>query len=174
MSPSNPLLSAVAAGGAGNPAGGGGGGAGMAGGAGGPLEVGIGGGGGASEPGIGGGGGAVVEGIGGAGGGTATGRLSDSSSNAPGMGGATEGDDGFCVGIVALVGLSTDLISSIAESGRGGAMVPNSIEASCLALPPVTWSGPSSSSEEDVESTTDHSSSSCRRRDIGPPACISV
>ncbi len=85
-----------------------------------------------------------------------------------GVGGTSEGDFGIWTGIVELVGLSTIVVSSIAESGRGGAMVPNSIEASCFALPPVTWSGPSSLSDEEVESTTDHSSSSCRRRDIGP------
>lgn len=52
------------------------------------------------------------------------------------------------------------LLLSIEDRGRGGAMVPKSIEASCLAPP---CEGPSSSSdEESSESTTDQSSSSCR------------
>ena len=55
--------------------------------------------------------------------------------------------------------------SSIADSGRGGAIVPKSIDASCLALPRSGRSGSSSSEDEEpLESTTDHSSSSCRAR----------
>ena len=42
-------------------------------------------------------------------------------------------------------------------------MVPNRIDARCLALPPAGWSF--SSSESSVESTTDHSSSSGRTRE---------
>lgn len=55
-------------------------------------------------------------------------------------------------------------VSSAAERGRGGAMVPNSIEASWRAFPAP---GPSSSSEESSRSepTTDHSSSSGRTRE---------
>lgn len=64
--------------------------------------------------GIGGGGGAPVPGIGGGGGGLATRSL-------PGAGE---------FGPEAVAGLS------IAERGRGGAIVPNRIDASCLAEPP--------------------------------------
>lgn len=68
-----------------------------------------------------------------------------------------DGVDGLAVG---------DLAVSMALRGRGGAMVPKRMEASCLALPPV---GRASSSEEEsgssLESTTDHSSSSGRTRE---------
>lgn len=47
--------------------------------------------------------------------------------------------------------------SSIALNGRGGAIVPNKMLASCLALPPAALS---SSSEELSDSATDQSSSS--------------
>lgn len=73
-----------------------------------------------------------------------------------------------------LIGLSIDFLSSMAESGRGGAMVPNSIDASRLALPPVGFSGPSSSSDEEVESATDHSSSSGRTREGRVPVGVAV
>ena len=98
------------------------------GGGGGAPPAGIGGGGGAPPEGIGGGGGAPLEGIGGGGGGE------------PGA-----GELGFEV-------------FSIADMGRGGAMVPKRIDARCFALPPpVGWSSSSSSS---LDSTTDQSSSS--------------
>lgn len=137
---------------------------------------GIGGGGGALVPGIGGGGGggAPVKGIGGGGGGAVVGGPSSLPSKLPGIGGAAAEEAGACVEVVGLVGESAAPFSSIAESGRGGAMLPKSIDASCFALPPVTFSGPSSSSDEEVESTTDHSSSSCLRRDIGPPVGVDV
>lgn len=118
---------------------GGGGGAlpaGMGGGGGAPI-LGIGGGGGAPPDGIGGGGGAPLFGIGGGGGATG----GEANPEDPGPGDAAAGEP-----------------VSIAESGFGGAIVPNKIDASCLALPPVGLSSSSSSSDE--ESTTDQSSSS--------------
>ena len=136
------------------PGGGGGGGAGGA--ALGGIPVGGGGGGGgavgASDGGSGGGGGAPVDGMGGAGGGAPSegseGGGGDDSPDVPGVeiGGG-------------LTGLSIDFLSSMAERGRGGAMVPKSMDANCFALPPVGFSGPSSSSE-DSDSAADHSSSS--------------
>ena len=47
---------------------------------------------------------------------------------------------------------------SIADKGRGGAIVPNRIDASCLALPPCGL--PSSSLSSSLDSSTDQSSSS--------------
>lgn len=128
---------------------------GIGGGAGGPAPGGGGGGGGGAPgapiPGIGGGGGAPVLGIGGGGGGAA---------GAPALG---AGD--WAVGDVT-PGLTGEKarVSSAAERGRGGAMVPNSIEASWRAFPAP---GPSSSSDESSRSepTTDHSSSSGRTRE---------
>ena len=56
-------------------------------------------------------------------------------------------------------------LSSIADNGLGGAMVPKRMDARCLALPRSGRSGSSSSEEESsLEFTTDHSSSSCRTR----------
>ena len=82
------------------------------------------------------------------------------------------GGDMNGVSIRSTFGVVGDLLSSMAESGRvGGAIVPNSIEASCLALPPVSCSV-SSSEESSVESTTDHSSSSGRTRDGRLPAGV--
>ena len=69
------------------------------------------------------------------------------------------------VGGAGLVGLSKNFLSSIADKGLGGAIVPKSMEASCFALPPVGLLVSSSSSEDEAESTTDHSSSSGRTRD---------
>lgn len=66
------------------------------------------------------------------------------------------------------------LLLSIDERGRGGAMVPKRMEASCLAPP---WEGASSSSEdESSESTTDQSSSSWRPslRAGGPEGSLKV
>ena len=141
------------------PGGGGGGGAGGA------PKPGIGGGGGALELGIGGGGGALELGIGGGGGGATAGA--SPLSKLPGIEGAGGGGDIAApvlgVGGAGLVGVS-GFLSSIADRGLGGAIVPNKIDASCLALPPVGLSVSSSSSDE-VESTTDHSSSSGRTRD---------
>ena len=48
---------------------------------------------------------------------------------------------------------------SMADIGRGGAIVPNRMDASCLALPPLGRSS-SSSDESSDDSTTDQSSSS--------------
>lgn len=59
--------------------------------------------------------------------------------------------------------------SSIADSGRGGPIVPNNIEASCFALPPVGRSS-SSSDESSMEPTADQSSSSGLARDGRLPA----
>lgn len=141
-------------------------GAGGAGGAGGPP----------ADPGAGGGGGggaagapnAARAGAGGGGGGGALGMPLDPVSKPPGMVGGG-GDIGPpTLGLPSLFG------SSMAESGLGGAMVPNNMDANSLALPPDTFSGPSSSSEDDVESTTDHSSSSGRTRDGRLPVGVGV
>lgn len=144
ISPSKPPMFGAAGRGPAPPAGGGGGG--------GAPPLGIGGGGGAPALGIGGGGGAPPFGIGGGDG-----------EKAPGMGGggggAADGDETSAPGDLTPAGdcgVGEDV--SKLDSGRGGAMVPKRIEASCLALPPV---GPESSSEESSsESTTDQSSSS--------------
>lgn len=78
---------------------------------------GIGGGGGAPPAGIGGGGGAPPDGIGG-GGGAPDAGIGGGGGGEPGAG---ELDfDGF----------------SMADIGRGGAMVPKRMEARCFALPP--------------------------------------
>lgn len=149
----------------------------------GPLAIPGGGGGGAGGgvPGIlgrGGGGGAAGApevGIGGGGGGGAAGG--SPSSKLPGMGGGGGGDMATAilgVGSAGLVGLSVDFLSSIADKGLGGAIVPKSIEASCFALPPLGLSLSSSSSEDEVESTTDHSSSSGRTRDGRLPVGVEV
>lgn len=88
-----------------------------------------------------------------------------------GVGGeATNGDSGRSALAVGVVG---DFLSSMAERGRGGAMVPKSMDASCFALPPVGRPFSSSESEESsVESTTDHSSSSGRTRDRRDPVGV--
>lgn len=138
--------------------------------------LGKGGGGGAPIPGIGGGGGAPMLGIGGGGGAPALGMggggggaLGDAPPKAEpeGIGGGGGVPVLSIGGADGVEGLSTGVLgisfSSIAERGRGGAMVPNRMEARCLALPPVGWS--ISSSESSVESTTDHSSSSGRTRE---------
>lgn len=85
-----------------------------------------------------------------------------------GMCGA-DGVDGLPKPLPVVVG---DLAVSMALRGRGGAMVPKRMEASCLALPPT---GRSSSSEEEgssLESTTDHSSSSGRTREGREPVGV--
>jgi hypothetical protein len=131
---------------------------------------GIGGGGGAKDPGIGGGGGAEDPGIGGGGGGGAAGAPDSGIGGGGGGGGGggalgldakAAGTDGrSCTGVGGLL--------SVADNGRGGAMVPKRIDARCLAEPPV-GPLPSSSLESSFsESATDHSSSSGRRRDCGP------
>ena len=120
----------------------------------------------------GGAGGAPDGGIGG-GGGAAGGRLV--SSRVPGIDGRGGADKGWLwTGGAGLLGLSADFLSSIADSGRGGAIVPNSIDASCFALPPVGLSVSSSLSEDDVESTTDHSSSSGLIREGRVPVGVEV
>lgn len=139
--------------------GGGGGGAGGA-----PAIPGGGGGGGA--------GGAPDGGIGG-GGGAASGG--PPSSKLPGIGGAGGGEKAVsATGAAGLLGLSIDFLSSIADRGLGGAIVPNRMDASCLALPPVGLSVSSSSSEDEVESTTDQSSSSGRAREGRLPVGVEV
>ena len=140
----------------GTPGGGGGG----AGGAPGRPEGGGGGGGGAA--------GAPVDGIGG-GGGTAGGG--PPSSKLPGIEEAIEGDKAACG--AGVLGLSVAFLSSMADKGLGGAIVPNSMDASCFALPPVGFSVASSSSEDEVESTTDQSSSG-RARERRVPVGVEV
>ena len=94
------------------------------------------------------------------------------------MGGGGGGEDMAVavlgVGGAGLVGLSRNFLSSIADKGLGGAIVPKSMEASCFALPPVGALLSSSSSEDEVESTTDHSSSSGRTRDGRLPVGVEV
>lgn len=115
--------------------------------------------------GMGGGGGAPALGMGGAGGGAPAKAPAKADPEGIGGGGGApplsiegaDGVEGLSIGVLDLS------FSSIAERGRGGAMVPNRMEARCLALPPVGWSV--SSSELSVESTTDHSSSSGRTRE---------
>ena len=86
-----------------------------------------------------------------------------------GIGGAVGGGGGAEPEATGVDGLPTagDLgLSSMADRGRGGAIVPKRIEASCFALPPVGLSSPSPSEElSSVESMTDHSSSSGRCRE---------
>lgn len=127
------------------------------GGAGGAAVVGIGGGGGAPKLGIGGGGGGALG--------------APSRSDGGGIGGAEGGADG----VDGLPNAGDLELSSIADNGLGGAMVPNSMEANCLALPPVGLSSLSSSEElSPVESTTDHSSSSGRWREGREPVGVAV
>lgn len=114
---------------------------------------------------------------GGGGGGGAVGGRSSAEPKLPGIGGGGGGDIGapvLGVGGAGLDGLSPDFFSSVADSGLGGAIVPNSIDANCFALPPVGFSGPSSPSEDEAESTTDHSSSSGRMRDGRFPVGVEV
>lgn len=167
MSPSKPPIFGLPPGGPLDIPGGGGGGAGGA------LGIPAGGGGGGG--GAGGAAGAPDVGIGGGGGGGAVGI--SSSSKVPGMEGGGGGDMAVAVlGVrdAGLVGLSVDFLSSIADRGRGGAIVPKSMEASCFALPPVGLFVSPSSSEDEVESTTDHSSSSGRTRDGRLPVGVEV
>lgn len=62
----------------------------------------------------------------------------------------------------------------MAERGLGGAMVPNNMDASCFALPPVGLSASSSSSDDEAESTADHASSSGRMREGRLPVGVDV
>jgi hypothetical protein len=83
----------------------------------------------------------------------------------PGGGGGAEpagigGGGGMPAGGAGLA--AGESLLSIEDNGRGGAIVPNKIEARCLAPPCVGAS--SSSEDESSESTTDQSSSSCRPR----------
>lgn len=134
----------------------------------GALMPGIGGGGGgdpgAPIGGIGGGGGAPLVGIGGGGGG-ADGASNSFSPNEPGIGGGGGGAEG---GDTAVDRSWTGVcgLLSIAESGLGGAIVPKSRDASCLADPPVGASSSSLSCLSDPAS--DHSSSSFLRRETDP------
>lgn len=91
--------------------------------------AGIGGGGGASLPGMGGGDGAPPAGIGG-GGGALPSEGMGGGGGAPleGMGGGGGGEPG-----AGELGLE---LFSMADMGRGGAMVPKRMEARCFALPP--------------------------------------
>ena len=111
--------------------------------------------------------------MGGGGGGAA--ESGSPSSKVPGMESVGGGEKAALeVERPGLVGLSIGFLSSIADSGRGGAIVPNSIDASCFALPPVGLLASSSSSEDEVESTTDHSSSSGRTREGRLPVGVDV
>lgn len=144
------------------PAGGGGGGGGGA------PPIGGGGGGGAPADGIGGGGGGGAEGtplpgIGGGGGGEVIGA----GASTLGIGGGGGGGGG-AIGDAALTatGLAVDDSLPAADRGRGGAIVPNSIEASWAALPPP---GRSSSDSSSLSSLSEPQSSvSARRRETGP------
>jgi hypothetical protein len=88
-----------------------------------------------------------------------------------GGGGAPPGAGPGDVGLLVAEAGDSALGSSMAESGRGGAMVPNRMDASCLAEPPV---GPSDSSSEELseESTTDQSSVSSERPRVRVPPVV--
>lgn len=136
-----------------------------------------GGGGGAEGAPPGGGGGGGIEGApapgggggGGGGGGTADGA-GDGEMESPGLeiagtgGRVTGGGGGGATGLscTGVADFEADLSSSMALRGRGGAMVPNRMLASCLALPPVGRSS-SSSDESASEPAADQSSSSSGR-----------
>jgi len=148
ISPSKPERLGIPAGGP-DGAGGGGGAAGGPSGSGNPPGIGGGGGGAEGAP--------FATGIGGGGGG-AYGAFD------PGNGGGGEaagGEPTFCDEVGELSGAGDLGLSSMADIGRGGPMVPKRIEARCLALPLSGRSSSSASlSELSDESTTDHSSSS--------------
>ncbi|GAM88810.1 hypothetical protein ANO11243_068440 [Dothideomycetidae sp. 11243] len=119
----------------------------------------MGGGGGAPPDGIGGGGGAPLPGIGGGGGAPPLGIGGGGGAPLDGIGGGGGGADGLaCAGEA---GVEPDPVFML-DSGRGGAIVPNKIDARCLALPPPGRppSFSSSSDDDDESSTTDQSSSS--------------
>lgn len=80
-----------------------------------------------------------------------------------GAGGALEAEESAVGDVTPGLTGEKARVSSVAERGRGGAMVPNSIEANWRAFPAP---GPSSSDESSrSEPTTDHSSSSGRTRE---------
>lgn len=117
--------------------------------------------GGGGGPGGGGGGGAPESGMGGGGGGGATGASKEPGIGGGGGGGATgvslvEGGLAMRPAFAGEPGPEVGL--SMAERGRGGAIVPKRMDASCLALPPCGLS--SSSLSSSLESRTDQSSSS--------------
>ena len=134
------------------------------------AAVGIGGGGGAPESGNGGGGGGAdgaPEGGGGGGGGGAVGAPLDGTGGG-GAGGGGAADSNalalFCESCTGVAGLL-----SMADIGRGGAIVPNKIEANCFADPPAGGSSSSSLEASSFsEPAADHESSSGRRRDCVP------
>lgn len=110
--------------------------------------------------GAGGGGGGIPEspagaGAGGGGGGGGIALGAAGSSVSAGLGEAS------CTGVADCEG---DLLS-IALNGRGGAMVPNRMLASCFALPPPGFSSSSSESSKS-DPAADQSSSSGRARDF--------
>lgn len=159
VDPDAGVVSAGAAGGAGGAGAGGGPVPGMGGGGGAPEgapEAGIGGGGG----GAGGAAGALLGGIGGGGGGAEAGA----SMLGPGGGGGGGGAIGASLWVCA--GLPGADSFPAADNGRGGAMVPNRIEASCAALPPP---GRSSSESSPLSSSLSEpqSSESALLREIG-------
>lgn len=106
-----------------------------------------GGGGGAPAPGMGGGGGAPDSGMGGGGGVSLPGIAGGGGGGAEGPVWAGAGDAG--VEPVFML-----------DSGLGGAIVPNRIDARCFALPLPTRLSSSSSDEDSSSSLFDHSSSS--------------
>ena len=125
------------------------------------------------EPGRGGGGGGAdwveleLPGIGGAGGtfaGSAMSGKGGAGGGAAGVLGPAAEDLLGTGDFASTLGELGELPSSMADNGRGGPMVPNNMEASCFALPPVGRSS-SSSDESSVEPTADHSSSSGLARD---------
>jgi hypothetical protein len=71
-------------------------------------------------------------------------------------------------GVSALPVAGEDGLSSIADKGLGGPIVPKRIEARCFALPPPGLSSSSSEESSLSEPVADHSSASGRARDLGP------
>lgn len=135
-----------------------------------PLAgAGIGGAGGAPELGKGGGGGGAdgaPEGGGGGGGGGAAGAPLDGAGGGGAGGGGTADSNALALSCDSCTGVAGLL--SMADIGRGGAIVPNKIEANCLADPPAGGSSSSSLEASFSEPAADHESSSGRRRDCGP------
>lgn len=142
---------------------------------------------GAPVGGIGGGGGgapgAPIDGIGGGGGGGAggadvisgagdgvEGTVGAAAAGTGGGPGGAGGGDATVGGDATAVGEETDLLSA-ADRGRGGPMVPNSMDASWAALVPPGLSSSESSSSSSL-SEPQPSSVSARFRDIGAGAAV--
>ena len=128
----------------------------------------------------GGGTGGAIEGAGGGGGGASASALKPGATGAGGGGGGggmvvgTESASAASAAGAGITGLSwtgvddfDGVLSSMALKGRGGAMVPNKMLASCFALPPPGRSSSSSSDESKSDPAADQSSSaSGRTRDL--------